>query len=129
MPLTTMRTKNVIAAAEARASALGHQVAVCVVDVNGLIMGSLKMDGARFTTNDIALGKARACAGTGVSNAEMAERASRPVFQYQLIHQGFIFAQGGEPIFENDEFVGAVGVSGAPGGPSDEVIARFAASA
>ena len=129
MPLTAEKTKRVIAAAEAKAAEMGLQISVAVVDTNGLMKGFLKMDGARFTTNDIALGKAKACAGTGRSNAETAERADRPVFQYQLIHYGSIFAQGGEPLFDGDEFIGAIGVSGAPGGPIDEEIAKAAVDA
>lgn len=126
MPLTAERTKQIIAAAEKKATEMGHAVAVCVVDENGQMKGFLKMDGAWFTTNEIALGKARAAAGTKRSNAETAERAGRPVFQYQLVHDGFVFAQGGEPIFEGGRCIGAVGISGGTAGPQDEEIAKAA---
>lgn len=129
MPLTAEKTKRVIAAAEAKATEMGHKISIAVVDSNGLMKGFLKMDEARFTTHDIARGKAMACAGTGLSNGDTAERAARPVFQYQLIHYGSIFAQGGEPLFDGDEFIGAIGVSGAPGGPIDEEIAKAAVDA
>lgn len=126
MSLTTEQTKKIMDAAVAKAEEMGFPISVCVVDQNGLMKGFLKMDGAWFTTNDIALGKAKAAAGTRQSNEVTAERSARPVFQYQLIHMGSVFAQGGEPIFEGDECIGAVGVSGAPGGPLDEEIARAA---
>jgi uncharacterized protein GlcG (DUF336 family) len=126
VPLTTQRTQQIIDAAVRKATEMGHTIAVAVVDENGLLNGFLKMDGAWFTTNDIALGKARAAAGTKRSNAETAERAGRPVFQYQIIHNGFVYAQGGEPIFEGDRCIGAVGISGATAGPQDEEIARAA---
>ncbi len=126
MSLTTQKTKQIIDAAEAKSTAMGFPVSICVVDENGLMKGFLKMDGAWFTTNDIALGKAKAAAGTKSSTADSVERAGRPVFQYQLIHMGAIFAQGGEPIIEDGCCIGAVGVSGAPGGPLDEEIARAA---
>ena len=126
MPLTAERTKQIIAAAEKKATEMGLAISVCVVDENGLTKGFFKMDGAWFTTNEIALGKAKAAVGTKRSNAETAERAGRPVFQYQLVHNGFVFAQGGEPIFEGDRCIGAVGISGAPGGPQDEEIAKAA---
>ncbi len=129
MPITADRTKRILIAAEAKAAELGLNVTIAVVDDNGLTKGLLRMDGARFTTVDIAIGKARACAGTGKSNGETAERAGRPVFQFQAIHNGFLFAQGGEPIFEDGEFVGAVGVSGAPGGQIDEDVAKDALTA
>lgn len=124
MSLTTVQTKKIMDAAVAKAEEMGFPISVCVVDQNGLMKGFLKMDGAWFTTNDIALGKAKAAAGTKRSNGDTADRAGRPVFQYQLVHMGAVFAQGGEPIFEGDACVGAVGVSGAPGGPQDEEIAR-----
>jgi len=129
MSLSTQKTKQIIDAAEAKALEMGVLISVCVVDENGVMKGFLKMDGAWFTTNDIALGKAKAAVGTRTSNADMADRAGRPVFQFQLVHSGFVFAQGGEPIFEDGACIGAVGISGAPGGPLDEEIARAALGA
>ncbi len=126
MSLTTKQTKQIMDAAEAKAQEMGFAISVCVVDENGLTKGFLKMDGAWFTTNDIALGKAKAAVGTKRSNSETADRAGRPVFQYQLIHMGAVFAQGGEPIMQDGACIGAVGVSGAPGGPQDEEIAQAA---
>ena len=123
------KTQKIIDAAVAKARAMDALISVCVVDENGLMKGFLKMDGAWFTTNDIALGKARAAVGTRTSNADMADRAGRPVFQFQLVHSGFVFAQGGEPIFEDGSCIGAIDVSGAPGGPLDEEIARVALAA
>ena len=126
MSLTTEQTKQITNQAEAKAQEMGLAISVCVVDENALMKGFLKMDGAWFTTNGIAQGKAKAAAGTKRSNGETADRAGRPVFQYQLIHMGAVFAQGGEPIFEGNACVGAVGVSGAPSGSEDEEIAHAA---
>jgi len=126
MLLTAETTKRILNAAEAKATALGLKVTICVVDENGLTKGLLRMDGARFTTIDIAVGKARACAGTGRSNGETAERAGRPVFQFQAMHNGFLFAQGGEPIMDREVVVGAVGISGGTNGQVDEDIAKAA---
>lgn len=88
MSLTTEQTKKIMDAAVAKAEEMGFPISVCVVDQNGLMKGFLKMDGAWFTTNDIALGKAKAAAGTRQSNEVTAERSARPVFQYQLINMG-----------------------------------------
>ena len=126
MLVTVETTKRILNAAEAKAADLGLKVTICVVDENGLTKGLLRMDGARFTTIDIAIGKARACAGTGKSNSETAERAGRPVFQFQAMHNGFLFAQGGEPIMDGDVVVGAVGISGGTTGQLDEDIAKAA---
>jgi uncharacterized protein GlcG (DUF336 family) len=129
MPLTTERTQRIIAGAVKKATDMKLPISVAVVDDNGLMKGFLKMDGAWFTTGEIAIGKALAAVSTRRSNAETAERAGRPVFQYQLIHKGFVFAQGGEPIMESGRCIGAIGVSGAPTGPEDEEIAKVALSA
>ena len=129
MALTTARGKKVLEQGVVKAGAMGLSVTVAVVDANGMQRGLLSMEGARFTTIGIGVGKALACAGVQRPTVDMAERAGRPVFQYQLIHYGSIFAQGGEPLFDGDEFIGAIGVSGAPGGPIDEEIAKAAVDA
>ena len=123
MAMTAERVMKILAQARAKSAELGLLTTTAVVDENGLLQGLLRMEGARFTTVEIAQGKARGCAGARRPTVEMAERAQRPVFMYQAIHQGFIFAQGGVPIMDGDAFVGAVGVSGATDPNDDEAIA------
>ena len=98
MAMTAERVMKILAQARAKSAELGLLTTTAVVDENGLLQGLLRMEGARFTTVEIAQGKARGCAGARRPTVEMAERAQRPVFMYQAIHQGFIFAQGGVPI-------------------------------
>ena len=126
MSLTTARVKKILEQGDAKAEAMGLNVTIVVVDANGMQRGLLAREGARFTTIGIGLGKALACAGTERPTVEMADRAGRPVFQYQMIHEGFVFAQGGVPITEDGEFVGACGISGASTGAIDEEIAYAA---
>ena len=123
MAMTAERVMKILAQSRAKSAELGLLTTTAVVDENGLLQGLLRMEGARFTTVEIAQGKARGCAGARRPTVEMAERAQRPVFMYQAIHQGFIFAQGGVPIMDGDAFVGAVGVSGATDPNDDEAIA------
>lgn len=123
MAMTAERVMKMLAQSRAKSAELGLLTTTAVVDENGLLQGLLRMEGARFTTVEIAQGKARGCAGARRPTVEMAERAQRPVFMYQAIHQGFIFAQGGVPIMDGDAFVGAVGVSGATDPNDDEAIA------
>ena len=123
MAMTAERVTKILAQSRAKSAELGLLTTTAVVDENGLLQGLLRMEGARFTTVEIAQGKARGCAGARRPTVEMAERAQRPVFMYQAIHQGFIFAQGGVPIMDGDAFVGAVGVSGATDPNDDEAIA------
>ncbi len=123
MAMTAERVMKILAQSRAKSAELGLLTTTAVVDENGLLQGLLRMEGARFTTVEIAQGKARGCAGARRPTVEMAERAQRPVFMYQAIHQGFIFAQGGVPIMDGEAFVGAVGVSGATDPNDDEAIA------
>ena len=123
MAISEDRVLEILSQARAKSAELGLKTTTAVVDENGLLQGFLRMDGARFTTVEVAQGKARACAGARRPTVEVAERASRPVFMYQAIHQGFIFAQGGVPLMDGDAFVGAVGVSGATDPNDDEAIA------
>ena len=122
MTLTTERVRGILEQANAKAEALDLNVTIAVVDANGIQRGLLSREGARFTTIEIAIGKALACAGVRRPTVEMAERASRPVFMYQMVHDKFVFAQGGVPVLEGDEFVGACGVSGSTP-DEDEAIA------
>ena len=124
MAMTAERVMKILAQSQAKSAELGLLTTTAVVDENGLLQGLLRMEGARFTTVEIAQGKARGCAGARRPTVEMAERAQRPVFMYQAIHQGFIFAQGGVPIMDGDAFVGAVGVSGATDPNDDEALTR-----
>ena len=126
MALTTARVKKVLEQGVVKAGAMGLGVTVAVVDANGMQRGLLSMEGARFTTIGIGVGKALACAGVQRPTVDMVERAGRPVFQYQMIHEGFVFAQGGVPIMEGGEFVGACGISGGTNGEQDEEIAYAA---
>ncbi len=129
MAIGEQRVLAILEAARAKSAELGLATTTAVVDENGLLQGFLRMDGARHTTVDIAQGKARGCAAARRPTAEVAERASRPVFLYQAIHQGCIFAQGGVPIPKNGEFAGAIGVSGAVDPNDDEAIAYAGANA
>ena len=126
MALTAARVLEILAKAEAKSREMGLRTTTAVVDENGLLFGFLRMEGARFTTVDIAQGKAKGCAAGRLPTGELAERASRPVYEYQMMRSGALFAQGAVPILEDGEFIGACGVSGAPGGEQDEVIAYAA---
>ena len=124
MTLSDDRVLQVLNQARAKAQEQGLNITIAVVDANGKHRGLLSMDGSRFTTVEIAQGKALACAGVQKPTSEVADRAARPVFMYQMIHDRFIFAQGGVPIMDGDTFVGACGVSGASLPQDDEDIAN-----
>ncbi len=123
MELTAERVSQILSQALEKAKEFDLNITVAVVDETGKRRGLLSMEKSRFTTIEIAEGKALACAGVQKPTVDVVDRASRPVFMFQMIHDKFIFAQGGVPILENGEFVGACGVSGGNSPQEDEDIA------
>lgn len=96
----------------------GYQVGVVVLDRAGDTMASQRDTFARRHTLEIAARKAGLSVMSGVASGEM--RDSRGDIRSELNHmQGIIVMEGGIPIRAAGSLVGAVGVSGAPGGDID----------
>lgn len=112
-----------LAADIARATVLdcrekGYQVGVVVLDRAGDTMASQRDTFARRHTLEIAARKAGLSIMSGIASGEM--RSGREDIRPELNHiQGIIVMEGGIPIRAAGSLVGAVGVSGAPGGDID----------
>lgn len=100
--------------------AKGVQVGVTLVDRNGLTQVSLRDTLAPPITLEISAGKARAAAYFSISTEALTERANTPIGRVP----GVVMAQGGLPIQAGGAFYGAIGVSGAPSGKTDEECAK-----
>lgn len=100
----------------------GYQVSAVVVDRFGLVRAVLRDDlAARFTVQ-IAKDKANMSVMSGLKSGEF--RQKRQDIRQELNHiRGLIVMQGGVPIVSQGVRIGAVGVSGAPGGEKDEKCA------
>ncbi|WP_425403681.1 GlcG/HbpS family heme-binding protein [Hwanghaeella sp.] len=97
---------------------MGYQVAAVVLDRAGDTMASQRDTFARRHTLEIAARKAGLSIMSGVASVEM--RDSRDDIRAELNHMdGIIVMEGGIPIRAAGSLVGAVGVSGAPGGDID----------
>ena len=106
----------------------GFNVSVVVVDKHGNIRSAMRDDLAAKFTLEIAQKKANLVVMSGTSSG--AFRAARPDIQQELNHiEGLIVMQGGLPIRAGGVLIGAVGVSGAPGGEKDESCAATAIKA
>jgi len=104
---------------------MGYQVSAVVVDRNGNIRAALRDDLASRFTMQIAEEKANAVIMSGISSGQFVK--SRSDIQQELNHiDGLIMMQGGEPVNAGGSRIGAVGVSGAPGGDVDEKCAKEA---
>ena len=111
----------------------GYKVWAVVVDLDGVRQAVLRGDGAPIHSQDNAFYKAYTLASMGpprkeTSTKQIADRMAKnpastvPVFPLPNI----TYAQGALAIVANGETIGALGVSGAPGGQFDEECARHA---
>ncbi|MEJ2395476.1 MAG: heme-binding protein [Candidatus Thiodiazotropha sp.] len=105
--------------------AQGYQVTAVVVASDGAEVALMRdVHASRFTIQ-IARDKANAVILSGIASG--AFRDNRRDIQQEMNHvEGILVLQGGLPIEAAGYQLGAIGVSGAPGGDRDEVCARKA---
>lgn len=102
----------------------GYRVSVAVLGRNGEILVQVRGDGTGPHTMENSMRKAYTARTFRVPSGEIVQRLKDNP-QYFGIHlSNVIAAQGGLPINVGDETIGAVGVSGAPGGEKDEACAK-----
>jgi uncharacterized protein GlcG (DUF336 family) len=131
MPLTSSQARAVIAAAEAKASAIGVTAIVAVVDAGVHLKAFARMDGAVLASIDIALKKARTAALFQANSEAVWEycKPGAPAPALELTNGGLAPFGGGVPLRSLDgELLGAVGVSGGAVA-QDAEIAQAAAAA
>jgi uncharacterized protein GlcG (DUF336 family) len=103
----------------------GYHVGVVVVDRHGLVRASLRDDLASRFTLEIAERKANMTTMAWVDSGQF--RQSREDIRQELNHiNGLIVMDGGIKIVAGGYNLGAVGVSGAPGGDKDAACANKA---
>ena len=103
----------------------GYHVAAVVVDRFGLMRAALRDDLASRFTLEIAERKANLTVMAWTDSGRF--RQARPDIQQELNHiDGIIVMEGGIRIVASGYNLGAVGVSGAPGGDKDAACASQA---
>ncbi len=101
---------------------MGYQVSAVVVDRNGNLRAALRDDRASRFTLQIAEEKANAVILSGTDSGLF--RQNRGDIRPELNHMdGIIIMQGGVQITASGSRIGALGISGAPGGEKDEICA------
>ena len=103
----------------------GHQVAVAVVDRSGLLQVLLRDRFAGAHTVDFATNKAWTAASFKIASAALGveTEAGKPMSGIRT--QPRVMAAGGGLVIESGgSLLGAIGVSGAPGGEADDACAR-----
>lgn len=109
--LSADAVKRALAAAEAEAAKNGWRVSIAVVDPAGELLGFMRLEGAPFSSVDVAQAKARSAARfrrptLAFSDAVAAGRTAI------LALPGVVPIEGGVPVTIDGRVVGAVGVSG-----------------
>ena len=121
--LTMDVAQSIAEGAMAKCRADGFKVTVLVVDALNAPKAMLRDDGATAATTEVAKMKATATMlynrPSGPATPPPAGQAAPPA-----TIPGTINAQGGVPIKVGDQTIGAVAVSGAPGGDKDVVCAN-----
>ena len=103
----------------------GYQIAVAVVDRMGIMQVMLRDQYAGAHTPDTAYRKAWTAASFKTSTSAMAEETQAGKPQSGVRHVTQALMLGGGLLIETDgSIVGAVGVSGAPGGEMDDMCAE-----
>ena len=102
----------------------GYKVSVVIVDNAGLVRASLRGDGTNPHTMEFARKKAYTARTRGQTSLEFMKLTANPANAYLLQIPDVVAVGGGVPIKIGDVTIGAIGVSGAPGGEKDEACAN-----
>ena len=104
---------------------MGYQVSAVVVDRNAIEQVMIRSTLAPRFTMQIATEKANASIMAGIPSGDFVK--NRQDIRQELNHiAGLIMMRGALPISAGGSLLGAIGVSGAPGGEKDEECAKKA---
>jgi uncharacterized protein GlcG (DUF336 family) len=94
----------------------GGSFSIAIVDDNGWLVALYRMDGAPIPTTEIARDKAWTAATFRIPSAEVYKFGDPKVpgygFNTQNWNERLTTIAGGVPIWDNNKFIGAIGVSG-----------------
>jgi uncharacterized protein GlcG (DUF336 family) len=102
----------------------GYNVSVAVVGRNGELLVHLRGDNTPPHTMENSFRKAYSSRTYRVPSGELVKRLKDNPQAPFVYLANVVAAQGALPIKVGDDTIGAVGVSGAPGGEKDEVCAK-----
>jgi uncharacterized protein GlcG (DUF336 family) len=97
----------------------GIQIGVTVVDRDGTVQVKLRDTIAAPITVEISEQKAVTAVNFNAATSQLASRADTPIGRID----GLVMSAGGVPVEVGGSLLGAVGVSGAPSGETDEECA------
>jgi uncharacterized protein GlcG (DUF336 family) len=121
--LTVDVAQTIAQEAMAKCRADGYKVSVRVVDHANILKAFVRDDGAGMATVQVATLKANTVLNFGRASGPPANLAPGAVAPPPIV-PNTTNAMGGVPIKVGDQMVGAVAVSGAPGGDKDAACAN-----
>jgi uncharacterized protein GlcG (DUF336 family) len=107
----------------AKCRADGYKVSVRVVDSGNLVKAFLRDDGSNMVTVEVSQMKTNFVMLYGRPSGPPANLAPGAPLPYPTV-PNIIYAAGGVPIKAGNQLIGAVSVSGAPGGDKDAACAN-----
>ena len=110
-------------AALERCRADGYKVTITVLNRHARTSVVISDDGVNPHTVENSMRKAYTAFTTRTATVEMAKRPQPALSGFMLLDR-ITPIEGGLPIFAGKELVGAVGISGAPGGEKDSACAQ-----
>ncbi len=121
--ISTDTALELVTASLARCRADGYKVTVTVINRHTRIAAQASDDGVNPHTLENAYRKAYTAFTTRTGTVEMAKRTQPGLASFMLL-ANITALDGGVPIFAaNKELIGAIGISGAPGGEKDTACA------
>ena len=114
-PLNLSTARELIRRVEEKAAEMGVKAVVAVSDASGRPIAIECMDGAYIGSFDVALNKTYTSVAFQMSTAELAVLAAPGGSLYGIQHTNegkIVIFGGGEPLYEDDVLIGAIGVSG-----------------
>lgn len=109
--LTLDDAKKIVVGAEVEAYRNGWPVVIVIVDDGGHLLYLQRLDNAQFGSINVAIEKARAAIAFRRPTKIWEENIAEGRMRY-LNLPGTLPIEGGLPITVNNQFVGAIGVSG-----------------
>ena len=127
--LTLDQAQKMAAKALEKAKDLGIEITVCVVDDDGTLLTSQRMENAFPISPEFAMAKAYTSAVLKMPSGDVGKYAT-PGQPYYGITSAFggklMVIAGGLPIVENGITIGAIGVGGSPDPGQDLICAQAA---
>ena len=118
-------TDIAVAAVDA-CKAQGYNVSAHVLGREGQVVVALRNPAAGFATYENSMKKAYTARTTRAPSGKFADAVKGNPNAGQFFLSNFVAAQGALPIMVGNDVIGAIGISGAPGGDKDEACAKAA---